>query len=132
MASAKEEEQFENSILTDLDLCKDIAEFTHFSIALRGGIPADATELPPPEPLPEPETTGSVARQNVILRQGIDSDLARKLVKLVKGSKLKVQVAIQGDELRVTGKKRDDLQSAISHVKGMKLDLPLQFVNMRD
>ena len=57
----------------------------------------------------EPEFSGSEARQQVILRKGIDSDLARKLVKMVKGSKLKVQAAIQGDQLRISGKKRDDL-----------------------
>ncbi len=71
-------------------------------------------------------------RQKVIVRQGIDRDLAKKLVKELKGSKIKVQVAIQGDELRVTGKKRDDLQAAMSHIKGLKGEVPLQFVNMRD
>lgn len=75
---------------------------------------------------------GQAVRQKVIVRQGIDQDIAKKLVKDLKGSKIKVQVAIQGDELRVTGKKRDDLQAAIAHVKGLKVSLPLQFVNMRD
>lgn len=75
---------------------------------------------------------GQAVRQKVIVRQGIDQDLAKKIVKDVKGAKIKVQVAIQGDELRVTGKKRDDLQTVIAHVKGMKVELPLQFVNMRD
>ena len=68
----------------------------------------------------EPEVTGSEARQNVILRRGIDSDLARRLVKTVKGSKIRVQAAIQGDKLRISGKKRDDLQSVIAMLK--KLD----------
>lgn len=80
----------------------------------------------------EPEITGSEARQQLILRRGIDSDLARKLVKLVKGSKLKVQAAIQGDKLRVSGKKRDDLQAAIRLLKEFKTDLPLQYENFRD
>lgn len=75
---------------------------------------------------------GQAVRQKVVVRQGIDQDLAKKIVKDIKGSKIKVQVAIQGDELRVTGKKRDDLQAVIAHVKGMKVKLPLQFVNMRD
>ena len=75
---------------------------------------------------------GQAVRQKVVVRQGIDQDLAKKIVKDVKESKIKVQVAIQGDELRVTGKKRDDLQAVIAHVKGMKVKLPLQFVNMRD
>ncbi len=58
--------------------------------------------------------------------------MAKKLVKEIKDSKLKVQVAIQGDELRVSGKKRDDLQDAIQHIKGMKIELPLQYVNFRE
>ena len=80
----------------------------------------------------EPEITGSEARQRLVLRRGIDSDLARKLVKLVKGSKLKVQAAIQGDKLRVSGKKRDDLQAAIRLLKESETDLPLQYENFRD
>ncbi len=75
---------------------------------------------------------GQSMRQVVKVRQGVDRELSKKIVKEVKGSKLKVQVAIQGDELRVTGKKRDDLQSAIELVKGMKNELPLQYVNFRD
>ena len=80
----------------------------------------------------EPEFSGSEARQQVVLRKGIDSDLARKLVKMVKGSKLKVQAAIQGDKLRISGKKRDDLQSVIALLKSADVDLPLQYENFRD
>jgi uncharacterized protein YajQ (UPF0234 family) len=80
----------------------------------------------------EPETSGSEARQRVILKKGIDSDLARKLVKLVKGSKLKVQAAVQGEQLRISGKKRDDLQNAIALVKEADVDIPLQYENFRD
>jgi hypothetical protein len=80
----------------------------------------------------EPEVTGSEARQKVVLRQGIDTPLARDLVKKIKGSKLKVQAAIQGDKLRVTGKKRDDLQAVISLLREADVDLPLQFENFRD
>jgi hypothetical protein len=67
-----------------------------------------------------------------VLRQGIDGDLARQLIREIKDSKLKVQVSIQGDELRVTGKKRDDLQAAITVTRGMKIEQPLQYVNFRD
>ncbi|WP_455211502.1 YajQ family cyclic di-GMP-binding protein [Kaarinaea lacus] len=80
----------------------------------------------------DPEITGKRARQKVIARQGIDKDLARKIVKLVKESKLKVQAAIQGEQVRVTGKKRDDLQQVISMLKDAKLELPLQYTNFRD
>lgn len=81
---------------------------------------------------PQEAAAGQSVRQKAIVRQGIDRDLAKMLVKELKSTKLKVQVAIQGDELRVTGKKRDDLQAVIAHVKGLKSELPLQFVNMRD
>lgn len=80
----------------------------------------------------EPEVTGSEARQQVILRKGIDQALAKSLVKKIKGSKLKVQAAIQGDKLRVSGKKRDDLQSVIGLLKDADVDLPLQYENFRD
>ena len=80
----------------------------------------------------EAETVGSEARQTVLLRKGIESDLARKLVKIIKGSKLKVQAAIQGDQLRVSGKKRDDLQKVIALLKDSDVDLPLQYENFRD
>jgi hypothetical protein len=80
----------------------------------------------------EPEFSGSEARQKVVLRRGIDADRARKLVKTIKAAKLKVQAAIQGDKLRVSGKKRDDLQSVISLLKDTDTGLPLQFENFRD
>ena len=74
----------------------------------------------------------SDARQVVKVRQGIETDLARQLVKTVKQAKMKVQVAIQGDKLRVTGKKRDDLQQVIALLKETKVDLPLQYINFRE
>ena len=78
------------------------------------------------------DASGNSLRQAVTIKQGIDRDLAQQIVKAVKGAKLKVQTAIQGDELRVSGKKRDDLQSVIQLVKDLKIKQPLQYVNMRD
>lgn len=78
------------------------------------------------------KAAGQAARQKVVIRQGIERDLAKQITKSIKDSKVKVQVQVQGDELRVSGKKRDDLQSAIQHVKDMGLELPLQYVNFRD
>jgi hypothetical protein len=78
------------------------------------------------------ELSGDTARKRVILKKGIDADLARKLVKMIKGSKLKVQAAVQGDQLRITGKKRDVLQAAISLLKDADVELPLQYENFRD
>jgi len=80
----------------------------------------------------EVEITGSEARQKVILRKGIDTPLARDLVKQIKASKIKVQTSIQGEKLRVNGKKRDDLQAVIALLKDSKTDLPLQYENFRD
>ena len=78
------------------------------------------------------KASGNTLRQSVVLRQGVDGDLARQLVREIKDSKLKVQVAIQGDELRVSAKKRDDLQAAISVMRGLKIAQPLQYLNFRD
>ena len=80
----------------------------------------------------DPEMTGRRAHQQVIVRQGIEKDLARKIVKLVKDAKLKVQAAIQGDQVRVTGKNRDDLQQIIAMLRDSNLGMPLQFTNFRD
>jgi uncharacterized protein YajQ (UPF0234 family) len=81
----------------------------------------------------EPEkAAGDTLRQQILVKQGIDKDLAKRLVKEIKDGKLKVQAAIQGDELRVSGKKRDDLQQAIALVRGLKIEQPLQFVNFRE
>lgn len=78
------------------------------------------------------KAAGQAVRQEVTIRQGIDKELAKKLVKDIKGSKIKVQVSIQGDELRVSGKKRDDLQAVIQFVKGLEIEQPLQYINFRD
>lgn len=78
------------------------------------------------------EETGTRARQKIEVRQGIDQDTGRKIVKLIKESKLKVQASIQGDQLRVTGKKRDDLQEAIALLRKSDVGLPLQYQNFRD
>lgn len=80
----------------------------------------------------EEPAAGQSVRQRVLIKQGIDKELAKKLVKAIKGEKFKVQVAIQGDALRVTGKKRDDLQDVIAFVKGMKVEQPFQYQNFRD
>jgi uncharacterized protein YajQ (UPF0234 family) len=79
---------------------------------------------------PESATKGRL-RQRVVLRQGIDRDTAKDIVKRIKGSKLKVTAQIQDDQVRVTGKKIDDLQAVIQLLKEARLDVPLQFVNMK-
>ena len=78
------------------------------------------------------KATGNSVRQEVTIRQGIDKELAKRIVKAVKDGKAKVQVAIQGDELRVTAKKIDDLQATIRLIKELNIELPLQYLNFRD
>ena len=79
-----------------------------------------------------PQVNVGEAWQPVTVRQGINADLAKKIVKMIKDEKFKVQVAIQGEQVRVSGKKRDDLQQVIRILKDAKLDMPLQFDNDRD
>lgn len=78
------------------------------------------------------EASGSSLREIVNIKQGIEAELGKKISKTVRDTKIKVQIRIQGTELRVSGKTRDDLQTTIQIIKDMKLDQPLQFVNMRN
>ncbi|HLJ38264.1 MAG TPA: YajQ family cyclic di-GMP-binding protein [Steroidobacteraceae bacterium] len=80
----------------------------------------------------EPQMNLAAARQEVLLRHGIDAETGKKLTRLIKDSRLKVQASIQGDKVRVTGKQRDDLQAAMALLRGAKLDRALQFNNFRD
>ena len=93
----------------------------------RRKVDAAALDYKPPE-----KATGNRLRQTIALRRGVDANLARQLIREIKDSKLKVQVSIQGDEVRVTSKKRDDLQAVIAVVRGLKIDQPLQYLNFRD
>jgi uncharacterized protein YajQ (UPF0234 family) len=80
----------------------------------------------------DPEVNLARAKQLVILRHGIDGDAGRKVSRLIKDSKLKVQAQIQGDKVRIAGKKRDDLQEAIAFLRKADVGVPLQFNNFRD
>jgi len=105
---------------------KQVTDVLHSHMAKRK-LDAGAFDFGKPE-----KASGDTLRQTVTVKQGIDREVAQKIVKAVKEAKLKVQVAIQGDELRVSGKKRDDLQDAIAMIKGLGIALPLQFMNFRD
>jgi uncharacterized protein YajQ (UPF0234 family) len=80
----------------------------------------------------EMQTSGKVVRQTVVLRHGLDAALCRAIVKHIKDAKMKVQTQIQGEQVRVTGKKRDDLQQVIAALKKEDFGAPLQFTNFRD
>jgi len=81
----------------------------------------------------EPTLQLKSAKQDIVMREGLETTIAKKIVKAIKDSKIKVQAQIQGDSVRVTGKKRDDLQQVMQMLRGMEdLDMPLQFNNFRD
>lgn len=80
----------------------------------------------------EPVKSGMSMRLEINVRQGIDQDLAKRIQRIVKDSKLKVQASLQGEQIRITGKKRDDLQSVITILRGQTFDRPLQYNNFRD
>jgi uncharacterized protein YajQ (UPF0234 family) len=78
------------------------------------------------------EASGQTVKQVVDIKQGIDDELARKITKSVKSTKIRVQISTKGNELKVTGKKRDDLQEIIAFIESMENQQPLQYVNFRD
>ena len=114
------------ALLADDELkLKQMHELLKVHLTRRKVDPA-ALDYKPPE-----KASGNRLRQTIVLRQGVDAALARQLIREIKDSKLKVQVSIQGDEVRVAGKKRDDLQAAIAVIRGLKIDQPLQYLNFR-
>jgi len=80
----------------------------------------------------EVKTAGKQVKQELTVRTGIETELAKKIVKMIKDQKMKVQASIQGDQVRITGKKRDDLQECIAMLRGAEIEMPLQFTNFRD
>ena len=115
------------NVLADDELkLKQMHELLKVHMTRRKVDPA-ALEYKPPE-----KASGNTLKQTILLRQGVDTNLARQLIREIKDSKLKVQASVQGDELRITGKKRDDLQATIALVRGMKIEQPLQYINFRD
>ena len=105
---------------------KQVTDILTARLAKRG---VDVRSLKPGDP---EKVSGNKVKQELKVRVGVDQDLAKKVVKLLKDSKLKVQAAIQGDAVRVSGAKRDVLQEAIALVKKQITDFPLQFGNFRD
>jgi len=126
-SNARVEDSDPNLTLTGDDAFKigQMMEILHMKLVKRG---VDLGSLDKGEV----RDSGAQATQIVTVRQGIDTDLARKIVKLIKNKKMKVQAAIQGDQVRVTGKKRDDLQQVMAMLKEENTELPLQYTNFRD
>ena len=115
------------TILADDELKRRQVEELLITHLTRQGVDTKALEFGKLE-----QASGNMLRQAVQVKQGVEREVARKIVKAIKSSRLKTQVAIQGDEIRVTGKKRDDLQATMAMIKALNLDLPLQFENFRD
>jgi cyclic-di-GMP-binding protein len=104
---------------------KQMADILRLKVAKRG-IDVSCMEFK------DVEKNLAEARQDIVMRHGIDADCARKIVRLIKDSKMKVQAGIHGDKVRITGKKRDDLQDAIALLRKAEVDRPLQFENFRE
>lgn len=104
---------------------RQVLDILHKKMARRGVNVAALSEG-------EVTVSGNKASMDITVRHGIDQDTARQLVKQIKATKIRVQASIQGDKLRVSGKKRDDLQNIISHLKEYSTELPLQYINFRD
>jgi uncharacterized protein YajQ (UPF0234 family) len=115
------------TILADDDLKRRQVEELLVAHLTRKGVDTKALEFGKLE-----QAGSNMVRQTIIVKQGVQRDVAQKIVKAIKSSKLKTQAAVQGDEIRVSGKKRDDLQAAMAMIKELDVDLPLQFENFRD
>ncbi len=115
------------TILTEDDMKLRALRDMLIAKIVRRSIEADALDFGTAE-----KAGGDMLRQTVTIVNGIDIETARKVVKLVKDTKMKVQAAIQGDEVRITGKQRDDLQQVITLLKEADIGMPLQFVNYRE
>jgi uncharacterized protein YajQ (UPF0234 family) len=124
---AIERQDAEIAVTADDDLkLKQMHELLKVHLTRRKVDPAALDYKPPAK------AAHNTLRQTIVVRQGIDAALAKRLVRELKDSRLKIQAAIQGDELRVAGKKRDDLQAAIARLRSLEIEQPLQYVNFRD
>ena len=115
------------TILADDDLKRRQVEELLVTHLTRKGVDTKALEFGKLE-----QAGGNMVRQPITVKQGVQRDVAQKIVKAIKSSKLKTQATVQGDEIRVSGKKRDDLQATMAMIKELNVDLPLQFENFRD
>ncbi len=124
-----EVEQQDDKIIikADNDLKRKQVEELIITHLTRKKVDAGALEFEKPE-----AASGNSIRQVVLIKQGVNREIAQKIVKVIKSSKSKTQTSIQGDEVRVSGKKRDDLQAAIKLIKELNIKHPLQYENFRD
>jgi len=115
------------TIIAESDYCLDQIVMSLKGCFVKRGLDPRALDFQTPE-----KASGNSLRQIAKIKEGIEQDVSKKIVKAIKDSKMKVQASIQGEELRITGKSRDDLQNIIQLIKKMEVNIPLQFINFRD
>ncbi len=126
VAAQFERKEYEITLTSDVDMQLEQMLDVLRPILSKNGIDVACLEIG------QVKSAGKQVKRDITVRTGIDKDLAKKIVALVKEKKLKVQASIQGDQVRVTGKKRDDLQECIAVLRAAELDMPMQFNNFRD
>jgi len=118
--------EYEITMIADNEYQLD-AMLDSLRVALhKNGIGVSCLEIKPVK------TAGKQVKKDLLVRTGVESELAKKIVKLIKDEKMKVQASIQGDQVRVTGKKRDDLQECMAMLRAADIEIPLQYTNFRD
>lgn len=118
--------EYEITITADSEMQLDAMLDSLRSSLHKNGIGISCLEVKPVK------TSGKQVKRDITVRTGVDKDLAKKIVQMTKDSKMKVQASIQGDQVRVTAKKRDDLQECIAMLRASDLEMPLQYINFRD
>ena len=118
--------EYEITMIADNEYQLD-AMLDSLRVALhKNGIGVSCLEVKPVK------TAGKQVKKDLLVRTGVESELAKKIVKMIKDEKMKVQASIQGDQVRVTGKKRDDLQECMAMLRAADIEIPLQYTNFRD
>jgi uncharacterized protein YajQ (UPF0234 family) len=118
--------EYEITIIADNEYQLDAMLDSLRSALHKNGIGVNCLELKPVK------TAGKQVKKDILVRTGVETELAKKIVKMIKDEKMKVQASIQGDQVRVTGKKRDDLQECMAMLRASDIDIPLQYTNFRD
>ena len=121
-----ERKEYEITMIADVDMQLDSMLDALRSALIKNGIDISCLEVK------EVKSVGKQVKRDVVVRTGLESELAKKVVKMIKDEKMKVQASIQGEQVRITGKKRDDLQECIAMLRAAKIEMPLQYTNFRD
>lgn len=118
--------EYEITMIADNEYQLDAMLDSLRSALHKNGIGVSCLEVKPVK------TAGKQVKKDILVRTGLESELAKKIVKMIKDEKMKVQASIQGDQVRITGKKRDDLQECMAMLRAADIEIPLQYTNFRD